>query len=201
MLMKKKMNNNNNNLKKYQATTNTVIQRNILFDIGLEFKRTAAVEQWHSQVVQLALTNDDPTVVEAGIQTAQILKLIEFKNECVALYFSAEQKFPGYGERVQYAVVDAMGELGGSEAEYLFKNFLETDNGSPMVRNIIEGIGKIKAVSLIPVLQLYSHKMEQKGAQQIAANRDPVFYQSYFDYARIAHECAQSLETIKGGSK
>ena len=110
-----------------------------------------------------------PVVQEIGN-----LKLTGMSGKLIDLYQLADSKFKGYGERVRYAIIPALGKLGTPEAKVFLADLLQKDAGTYMGRYLLLAIQDLNDQSLVNNVKQYAQKMEEKVALGKSLQYDPL---------------------------
>lgn len=129
---------------------------------------------WVQNLLATALKDKSPIVVEVAVQEIGNLRLVELSDNLISLYFNAEKKFKGYGDRVKYSIIPALGKLGTGKSKKLLIDLLAKDNGSQMGEFLLVGIKELKDKFLINNVRLYSAKMKSIISQKKAMDLDPI---------------------------
>lgn len=152
------------------------------------------------ELLDLALNDVSPVVrAEAARQIGQF-QLIQFNHDLISLYNQAEALFnaSGYTQRVQYAVISALGKIASSEAKQLVVNLLRKDNGFVLGEYLLLAVKDFSDPALISELQAYKAKMENYVTQAKMRGDDPLLYDRRARYAKLVTEVEQSI--LNGGN-
>jgi hypothetical protein len=144
------------------------------------------------------LADHSPIVVEETVKQIGRLRLPDEAARLVTLYADADQRFGAYGERVAFAIITALGELGGPIARDFLIEQLCVDNGSVLGEHLLLACGKTSDAALIPAIKRYSDKMTVLIKKAKVNSLDPMIWSMIQRYVNLAAEVEQSL-TIKGG--
>lgn len=171
---------------------NSIVRRNALY--------AAAHHQglWVGNLFKTALADKSPVVVEVAVQQIGNLKLGSLTSQLITQYHQAEVLYKGYAERVRYAIIPALGKLGGPEATAFLVDLLQNDKGTYMGGFILSAIQELGDKSLISNVQQYAEKMNGVVVKAKAQNYDPLAYSMQLQYIEIAKKVELAL-LEKGG--
>lgn len=188
-------------VKAYSTSENSVTRRELLISLDNFLPQNGEkAPQWISDLLGNALYDKSPVVVaEAAHQIGQF-KLSEYNSNLIKLYNEAEMKYGycGYAERVQYAIIPALGKIGNKEAKAFISNLLKNDNGSQMGNFLLKAIKDLNDRALLGDLAKYVVKMDNLIKITREKGLDPLIYSRYVCYVQLAAEVEKSLLS-KGG--
>lgn len=187
-------------LKSYQATDNTILKRKVLQTLSEGFDPTVGeAEQWKVDFLKEVLGERSPILVEAAAHQISSLHINKLNQDLITLFHKADEKYMGYSERVQIAIVQTLGKTGSTEAVQLFSNFLNNDNGAYLGYEVLAAIAELNYPSLITPLHAYALKMEKRIAECKAKNKDPIFYSKFQTLKNLATDIEKALLQVKEG--
>lgn len=157
-------------------------------------------ELWVAQMLETALDDKSPVVVEAAVQEIGNLRLISLAPRLITLYTQSDSRFAGYAERVKFALIPSLGKLGGETVTGFLKRELEHDNGTELGEAILSAVRLSGDAALIDDVRDYAYKMDQYIANAQAKNLDPIVYSLKLHNSSLAHEIENVLMQ-KGGHK
>jgi ribulose kinase len=103
----------------------------------------------------------------------------------------------GYSERVQTAIIQALGKIGGAEVAKLYRDFLDNDNGSYLGYEVLAAVAELDDPALVTPLHAYAGKMEKRIAECKAQKKDPIFYSKFQALKNLATDIEKSLLQVK----
>lgn len=185
----------------YQATDNTILKRKVLKTLSGDFNaETDVAAQWKVDFLKKVLGERSPILIEEAAYQIGNLHIKELNQELITLFHKAEEKFMGYSERVQTAIVNTLGKTGGADAAKLFGDYLYNDNGAAYLGyEILAAIEELDDPSLITPLHKYAEKMDRRIAKLKAKNADPIFYSKFLMFSKLAKDIAETLSKVKEG--
>ncbi len=158
----------------------------------------AAVTGWVSDLLATALQDESPVVVSVAVEMVGKFKVTGLNKNLITLYQDIGTKFSSaYADRVRYAIIPALGKLGGDGAADLLKKLLAEDNGSVMGESLLSAIVELNDASLVSDIRLYKTKMQKMVTFATAKNYDPLIYSRMQRYTAYALEVENLL--LKGG--
>lgn len=189
-------------IKAYNTTDNSIEKRTILKSLSKDYEEGTLIPQWKVDLVQTALAETSPVVVEAAVKQAGKMVLKELTPQLITLFNTADDRFiGGYPDRVRISLFSALGKTGGDGVAELFISFLENDNGSALGEDALMAIKELNDPLVISAVQSYAIKMEAKVSLLKANGSDPIQYSRYLRYITLAGEVEESLSNRKGDSK
>jgi len=187
-------------IKSYMATENTILKKRVLQTLSEGFNSEVDVaEHWKVDFLRDVLKERSPVLVEAAAHQIGALHIKDLNADLITLFHAAEQKYMGYSERVQIALVQTLGKTGGNEAVKLFSDFLNTDNGSYLGYEVLAAIAELNNPVLVTNLHAYAEKMKKRIAECKAQNKDPIFYSKFRRLKNLATDTENSLLRVKEG--
>lgn len=184
----------------YKNTENAIIKRKALRKLSQNTRETGeAVAQWKKDLISEALSEEDPTVVEAAVHQVTALALPEFNQRLIYLYHNAPDLFANmYDSRVRVSIVRALGKTGVADnsAFTLFQDILipEKDKFTYVQGDVLMAIKQCNDPGFIPMVQKYGDFMKAAVAEKKAAGEDPVFYRILEDYSSMCDDIIRALK-------
>ncbi len=179
---------------------NGVTRRTALRSLGdvVSVDDNAAVAGWVSDLLSTALQDESPVVVSVAVEMIGKFKVTGLNKNLITLYQDAGKKFSiAYADRVRFAIIPALGKLGGNDAADLLKKLLAEDNGSVMGDYLLSAVVDLNDVSLVSDIRFYKTKMQEMVTFATSKNYDPLIYSRMQGYIAYALEVENLL--LKGG--
>lgn len=187
-------------LSEYNGTENNIIKRKVLRKLSLDTEvKGSAVAQWKKDLLQEALQEKNPTVVEAAVQQIGKLNLKEFNNILISLYHKASDIYANmYDNRVKINIVKAFGKTGAGDNNVvnLFQYILDIENNkfTYVQGDVLQSINELNDLKYLSMVEKYGKFMEGAIAKKKAAGEDPMLYQVLKDYSSM---CDNIVKTLK----
>ena len=112
-------------------------------------------------VLETALTEESPIVVEKALKVIKHQNRKEFITQIINSYTGADARFGGYSERVKLAAISALGEIGGNSASRLFAEILAKENASVIAEQTLNAILNSRDASLSNNVLKFQFKMRK----------------------------------------
>ena len=183
--------------RKFLDSENSVEKSTILLSLK-KYRRSKPA--WVRGLLREAIGDKSPVVVAGAVQQIGDLGLREFNADLIELYRVAEKRFkyPGYTERVQCAIITALGKIGNSEARTFLADLLNNDKGSFKGGLLLAAIEELNDPAFIKDLKKYKAKIKQSIRDAREAGVDPFLYSDKTSYVRQAEEIESALSRGDG---
>ena len=112
------------------------------------------------QLLYAGLTDENARVVQTTMELVGKFRAEFLQDSLLVMYQNARQRFPGMGDQIRWSAIEALGRIGGSEAEQLFTNIINSGRISYVEDNAIYAIGLSQNSSLIPLVNSYINRVE-----------------------------------------
>jgi hypothetical protein len=174
---------------KYHSTSNAITKRSALRELGAPGPKLPAnadvsatakptMAQEDVSLLQEALSDSDPTVVEQAVRRIGELRVVQLNNAILDVYGKSDAKYGGYSERVKLSVIDAIGDIGLLDnAKFLDSKILQ-EIRAPYIHNILQATKKLHATSTIPSLQKLINDYTLKCQRLENAHANPLLLSS-----------------------
>ncbi len=187
-------------LDSYQSTENTILKKKVLQTLSDGFSpETDVVAPWKVTFLRDVLQERSPLLVEEASHQIGNLHIQDLTQNLIVLFNSAEEKYQGYSERVQIAIVNTLGKTGGTSTTQLFTKFLENDNGAYLGYEVLAAIKQLNNPVFIDCLNRYALKMDARIAELKTKNANPIFYSKFMALSTTAKDIEKSLVQLKEG--
>lgn len=188
-------------IKSYNTSDNSVNRRELLISLDNFLPQNGEMApQWVSELLGNALNDKSPVVVTEAVYQIGQFELSEYNSNLITLYNETEKKYGycGYTERVQYAIIPALGKIGNTEAKTFISDLLKNDNGSQMGEFLLKSIKDLNDQAFLDDINKYVAKMKDMIKITKEKGLDPIIYSRYLCYVQLAAEVEKSLLS-KGG--
>ncbi len=186
--------------KRFYSTDNSIEKRSALKSLkGVAIPEGQTSPKWISDLLGNALNDESPSVVAEASRQIGHFTVVEHSNSLVNLFKDSHARFgsSGYTQKVQYAVVTALGKLGTNKAKELVVSELQKDEGSVMGEYLLLAIQEFGDLSLINEVKVYRSKMDEYIKDAKAKELDPILYSRNITYSNLTRTIEEELS--KGG--
>lgn len=180
----------------FTASDNSVEKSRILFSLNSYLPQKPP---WVKRLFKTALNDRSPVVVADAVRQIGAFGFSDCNTDLIRLYKGAEKRFgsAAYVERVQCAIIQALGEIGNGEAKRFISGLLKSDNGSYKGRFLLSAVAELHDPVFIEDIRLYSRKLEKYVAFAKERGREPFLYSEEANYIEQIKKIEQVL--LKGG--
>ncbi len=183
----------------FNATDNTIKKCELLFSLKKLIPETdRQTPVWIGELLGSALNDKSPVVVADAVYLIGEFNLAEYTPNLIALYNELRIKFgtSGYSERVQCAIITALGKNGTIEAKTFLSRLLQSDKGSFRGEYILSAIEQIDDPVFVKDVIDYKTRMETFVANAKRQGCNPFLYSVKSAYIKRAGDVGTSL--LKG---
>jgi hypothetical protein len=175
---------------------NSVEKSQLLFSLK---KYLPQKPTWIKDLLKKALNDRSPVVVAEAVHLVGEFGFAGFNTDLTKLYGDVEKRFTshGYIERVQCAIIPALGRIGDSAGKKFLANLLRSDNGSYQGGFLLAAVDELNDPVFVKDIKAYKARLEKLVKEAKAAGIDPFLYSDKTAYIERTAAIEKSL--LKGG--
>ena len=179
----------------FSSSDNSVKKCELLFSLKRYLPQKPL---WIKELLGKALTDMSPIVAAEAVCQIGEFRFTEYNSDLIKLYNDAEKRFSSlsYAERVRCAIIQALGNIGNSEAKAFISGLLKNDKGSYIGQFLLSAIESLNDPVFINDVKLYKAKMEMYVKNAKDSGCDPFLFSVQVSYIKRATEIEKSL--LKG---
>lgn len=149
--------------------------------------------QWSREILETALTDKNPEVVELAIRQVGNLRIANYSLKLIELFQQSDKLYINYADKIRYAIVSTLGKLGSTPAKRFIHDLLQNDDGSDLGQFILMAVKDLNDEGFITDLHEYSFKMRKIASCADDAQKDPLLYSRSVWYMQLASDIENTL--------
>ncbi len=148
----------------YAESGNAIVRSRALQAVSGVIRKSgiSRVDEQVIEFLNLGLQDRGLPVVEEAIRHVGQLRLVEFSERLIDLFYAVDERFPGSQEEVQFQIIAAFGKIGGQDARMLFREILEEGIVSQRTNKVLDAVRESNDASMAPWVAGYAAKLEKQ---------------------------------------